>query len=156
MKKFILYLMLSCCCVCSLNAQVEKKDPFLEHERYFEDEITKEDAQNDNRFLKEFFKMLLMLGLLVGALLLITWIFKRTMSTRMDQMNVTSAIKILERRSLTPKSVVYLVEVYGRSIVFAESPSGITALADITSQEREKHPSFQEVLDRTEESSSSG
>src|SRR4051812_14460183 len=69
-----------------------------------------DDPMND-RFYTEFFKMLSVLGLIVLALLMVTWFLKRMLNTRIEQVNSNSLIKVIERRSLTPKTSVYMLEV---------------------------------------------
>lgn len=82
-----------------------------------------------NRFLSEFLSMLTTLGLLISLILLIAWFLKRMVNSRQEQVNTTSIIKIIERRSLSPKSVIYLLEVEGKSLVVAESQNGVTFLS---------------------------
>lgn len=92
-----------------------------------------EDDSNggNSRFLSELLNMVTSLGLIVAAMFGVAWILKRMMAQRMEQANVTSSIKILERRVLTPKSVVYLIEVEGKRILVGESHTGMTKLTDL-------------------------
>lgn len=92
-----------------------------------EEPLPPEIAQ-DSRFMAEFFYMMLMLGLLIGLVIFASYILRRLTSTRMEALNTTSSIKILERRSLSQRSQIYLVEVEERQFMIAENPSSITAL----------------------------
>lgn len=84
------------------------------------------DIAQDNRFLAEFFYMLLMLGMLIGVVLLASHLIKRMTSSRMESLNTTSSIKILERRPLSQRSQIYLVEIEDKKFVLAENPTAIT------------------------------
>ncbi len=96
--------------------------------------------QETHNFASEFTQMLSVLGMMIGALLLVAWVLKRIMNTRIQQINETSTIRILERRHLAPKSAIYLVEVEGKKIVIAESPAGIHPLTEL-----EKEPAHEMV-----------
>lgn len=49
------------------------------------------------------------------------WMFKRLSQSRVKQMNYMKSIKILEKRPISPKSVLYLIEISGKQILIAES-----------------------------------
>ena len=85
----------------------------------------KPEEKGMNRFMAEFANMMFMLGLIVAGLFLLTWLLKRFTNTRMQQLNTTSHIKIIERRSLSPKSTIFLLEINGQGIVIAESTAGV-------------------------------
>lgn len=117
------------------------------------EEFIKEPDPDTNRFLSEFVSMMATLGLLIGLILIVAWFLKRMVNTRQEQANTTSIIKVIERRSLSPKSAVYLLEVEGKSLLIAESPNGITRLADYDTPEDEeaKLPSaFGKLLENKE------
>lgn len=86
------------------------------------------DAPTDSRFLGEFFYMLLMLGLLIGVVFLAGYVLRRLTSTRIEALNTTSRVKIMERRSLSQRSMVHIVEIDDKEYLIAESPGGITAV----------------------------
>ena len=86
------------------------------------------DVTQDSRFLAEFFYMLLMLGLLIGLLFFGTYFLRRLTSTRMEALNTTSTIKILERRTLSQRSILYLVEIEEKQFMVVENPSALAAL----------------------------
>jgi flagellar biogenesis protein FliO len=87
---------------------------------------------DDDQFYSQFLSMLSTLGIVVAVILFITWVLKQLLSTRIQQMNSSSAIKILERRSLTPKTAIYLLDVYGKGIAIAESQNGVTRLSEFS------------------------
>ena len=99
------------------------QDPF--------EEIKKESKEQDqDKFFYEFLNMLATLGLLVAALLGASWFVKRMMNTRVQQMNSSSLIKVTERRSLSPKTVIYLLEIQGKTLVVGETPAGLSKLGE--------------------------
>jgi flagellar biogenesis protein FliO len=66
-----------------------------------------------------------------------------------------NGIKIIERKALTPKSFLYLVDIYGKVIVIAESPQGIHLITEfpegtdiyaMLSEEEKTQSSFKQVL----------
>jgi flagellar biosynthetic protein FliO len=126
----------------------EKNKPDV-NEPLFPIDTTKIDKQND-RFMSELINMVTTLGLIIAALLLVAWFLKKFMNTRIEQMNVSSVIKIVERRTLSPKSSLYLVEVKDNSYLIAESQNGVNSVIELHSAltpENSKPPSgFRELL----------
>lgn len=96
-----------------------------------------------DQFYGEFFKMIFMLGLVIAFLLLVMWFLKRMMSARIEQLNLTSFIKIVERRVLTPKTTLYVIEVFDRRFLVAESHSGSASVTELVSKK-----SFDDVLEK--------
>lgn len=101
------------------------KDPFdafpLEHD-------TATDVVQDNRFLGEFFYMLLMLGMLIGVVLAAGYFLRRLTASRIEALNTSSRIKIQEVRSLSQRSQVYIVEVDEQEYLVAENHAAISLL----------------------------
>lgn len=81
-----------------------------------------------SRFFYEFLKMLGILGVMVAILLGFSWYMRRYTGARYEKANDESLIKIIDRRPLSQKSVVYLLEVEGKSLVVGESPQGLVKL----------------------------
>lgn len=90
----------------------------------------KTQLEQDNQFYHEFFKMLAMLSLVIMLLFLIMWGAKKFMNTRLEQMNSDSLVHIVEKRYLTPKTVLYVLEVLDKRVVIAESQNGITLITE--------------------------
>jgi flagellar protein FliO/FliZ len=137
----------------SIN-QISKPTTQSEAASHRIDELNRTEESGMGRFLTEMFHMLFTLGLIIGAMLIGAWVLKKFLNTRVRQMNMTSAIKILERRTLTPKSAIYLIDVCGKGIVIAESPSGIERLTEIdlppeveeNSKEEKGNSTFGQIL----------
>ena len=90
-----------------------------------------EDSLQYN-FWNEFGKMSVILGLILISFFVLAWFLKRIMGKRSLWMNESSQIKIIERRPLSPKSALYLIEVEGKKVLIGESPCGIQQLSDVT------------------------
>ena len=74
--------------------------------------------------------MMATLGLIIGLILLVAWFLKRFVNSRMEQMNESSQVQIIERRTLSPKAMLYIIEIDNRRIILAESMQGVTRIAD--------------------------
>lgn len=88
------------------------------------------DPTEGGRFFEEFMNMVSSLGIILVGLLLLLWFLRWFNQSRLTEMNTTSTIKILERRPISQKTVVYLIEVEGTGIAFAEGHNGVTKLAE--------------------------
>lgn len=75
-----------------------------------------------------FFKMLMMLLALLAIVLLTVWIIKRWGYGRMGKFKDKQGIHVLERRVLSPKTVLYTIEIEGARILIAESQLEVRAL----------------------------
>lgn len=98
------------------------KDPFNLEEPPPQAPVT------DSNFIGEFFYMLLMLTLLITLVMFTSWFLKRMLNSRMEQMNASSTIKVLEKRSLSQKTHLYLIEHEGKSLLIAETPTHVVPL----------------------------
>lgn len=78
-----------------------------------------------------FMRMFLILFALLVLIFLTFWMIKRIMNVKMHQANMTKSIKILEKRALSPKSILYLIEVEGKKIVVSESNLEVRKIKDI-------------------------
>jgi flagellar biogenesis protein FliO len=67
--------------------------------------------------LKMFFS-LLVVALLLG---LTIWFLRRLMRYRFDKSGGIEAIKVLEKKMISPKTMLYFVEIEGKKILLAES-----------------------------------
>ena len=74
-------------------------------------------------------KMLLTLVALVVLFGVAYYLLKRVGKSRQKGMNHLKAIKILERRPISPKTTLYLVELAGKEILISESQLEVSELA---------------------------
>lgn len=112
-------------------------------------------TQDTSRFLTEFINMMATLGLIISLILIIAWFLKRMVNAKQEQANATSLIKVVERRSISPKTAIYFLEIEGKSLIISESQHGVTRLAEyesIAAEETKKIPSaFNQILDNDRE-----
>lgn len=113
-------------------------DPFYFSKESFEHEL----GHETDSFPAKFLNMLFILGLLIGFMILASWALKRMMKTRLTQLNTTSAIKVVETRSLSPRSTLYLLEIQGKTLLIAESPTTISLLPFSPSEEHLEEQSY--------------
>lgn len=106
------------------------------------EEITREALEKtsgtplttDDLFVQQFFYMLTILGLLIGAMLAASWVIKRISTNRVEKLNSESDVKILDERSLSPRTQLYVVEVEGKRHLIAESMGGNVTISPLTSE----------------------
>jgi flagellar biogenesis protein FliO len=135
MKRVFLYFLLS---ISLLSA--ETAVPALQNEQTqaqtqpeqipssFAEEL-KNGEEGDSRFFQEFLSMLFSVGIILGAIFVLMWVLRRMMNARMEQVNLKSSIKIIERRPLSPKTTIYILEIHGKAVTIADSHNGVALLS---------------------------
>jgi flagellar biogenesis protein FliO len=68
-----------------------------------------------------FLKMFLTLSALIGLLVLTAWFFKKIAQQRLEKTNQNSLLTVLEKRAISPKTMLYVVEMDNKKILFTES-----------------------------------
>jgi len=68
-----------------------------------------------------FLKMLLTLAALIVAMIAAVWVFRRMSLGRKMMGGHSRSIQVLERKPLSPKTMLYLIDVGGKQSVIAES-----------------------------------
>jgi len=126
--------------------QLTSIEDYPSNKRIMEEEIPlpeslrqshKQELPREDNFMKEFMKMLVTLGAIITVLLLISWMLKRFTNSRIQQINESSHIKILERRSITQKTSVYLLDIKGKQVAIVESHNGLLLLPEVKIDENE-------------------
>jgi len=136
MKNRFIFLFLMLFSLVSLIAHSAEETPIPPNPTEIHPQITPNDPPvapnitDQDLFFKEFLNMLTTLGLIIAALLFLSWFVKRMMNTRVQQLNTSSLIKIIERRSISPKAQLYLVEIHGKTLVLGESHLGLTKITE--------------------------
>jgi|GEM_PF-3416426 len=74
---------------------------------------------------------LLFVFLFAAFLLTATYLIRRLGRAKWNKESLSADIQILERRSLSPKSALYLVEVKGKQILIGETAENLSHLAEI-------------------------
>ncbi|MEM1283712.1 MAG: flagellar biosynthetic protein FliO [Chlamydiota bacterium] len=117
------------------DAKVEKPAP-----KYFHDVAEDKPMYDESSFLGELVNMFITLGFIIIILIALAWVMRRMQNSRIQYTNETSDIKLVDHRSLSAKSVVYLLHVHGRAIVVSDSQSGVMRLADFPIDEESEDP----------------
>jgi flagellar biogenesis protein FliO len=81
-----------------------------------------------------FGKMLLILFLLVAFVVIVVWLLRRITQGKF-RFGGSSTIQIIERRNLSPKTMLYLIEVRGKPILISESQLEVRPLTTDLPQE---------------------
>lgn len=95
---------------------------------FAEQEIVEATASYEFAFLK----MLATLGILLLLVFFSLWALRRFSQGRLRQSNQNKSIKVIERRSLSPKTVLYIVECSGKQLLIAESQLEIRKIDEVT------------------------
>ena len=90
-----------------------------------------EDSTTQN-YEKAFIKMIFILVVILAVVFLVFYLFKRFSGSRMAISNHSKSIKIIEKRAISPKSMLYLVEIGGQMILLAESQLEIRNVSDLS------------------------
>ncbi len=93
-------------------------------------EVPPEMVGYEGAFIKMF---LTLLALLVG-IFFAAWAIKRMAHGRFLQMNSSKNIKVIEKRALSSKTMLYVVEVDGKQVLLAESQLEIKRLLSLESE----------------------
>lgn len=88
-------------------------------------------------FTKELLHMLVTLLLVLGLIFVTIMFLKKFMASRGRHLNKTTAIKILEKRSLHQKASLYLVEVENKKILISDSTSGVSLICHLPYKDEE-------------------
>lgn len=86
----------------------------------------------------EIFKILLALVALIVAIFVMIWILKRMNQGQFSYGSSHKSIKILEKRPLSQKTMLYLIEVDGKQILIGESQLELKNLAQVNTISHEK------------------
>jgi flagellar biogenesis protein FliO len=82
-----------------------------------------------------FLKMFLVLIALIVGIFFTVWILKKLSQGRWAQGNQNRSIKIIEKRPLSPKTMLYIIDVDGQQSVIAESQLEVKHLMNIITEE---------------------
>lgn len=129
-KWFVFFLM--CCAACSLFAEstpaIEQSSPQLPSEEIpplpSSEQMTRE---YEGSFLR-------VLGSVIGLILLIVftfWVLKRLGKGNFGKLGSSKSIQIVERRPLSPKTILFLVQLGNKRILLSESQLEIRALSSV-------------------------
>lgn len=95
-------------------------------------EVIESPAEEQYKLKDKITSMLFSLGVIVVSIFVLTFIIKKLNRKRIDAANAGSAIKILERRAINPKTFLYVVEVHNKTLLIGESPDGLVTLGELS------------------------
>jgi len=90
--------------------------------------------QPDVSYQKLFFKTIFLISGGFATVFALIWFLRKFSNVRLENFNQSSHIKIIERRPLSQKSMLYLIQVGNQKIVITESQLEVKKIADIQSQ----------------------
>lgn len=134
---FLSFLFLSFSLIAEDSSPQEVKETILVNKDLNDNSLSKEYEPDDHETLTQnfesmFFKTIIALVVLVTALIVLTKVVKRMSGTRIRNVNGQKTIKVLEKRAISPKSALYLVEIAGKQIVIAESQLEVRAISEFS------------------------
>ena len=89
-------------------------------------------------------RMLLSLAACIVLLVISVWFLRRLMQSRFQRPSTSQSIQILEKRMISPKSALYLVEIEGKKVLVAESQLEVK-LKFLTEEKEASQPSESEL-----------
>jgi flagellar protein FliO/FliZ len=82
-----------------------------------------------------FIKMLLTLGGLLFLVFATLWALRKLSHGRIGNFGAQKRIKLLEKRPLSPKTMLYLVEIDGKQVFVSESQLEVRSLLNLSEME---------------------
>lgn len=89
------------------------------------------------RYESSIFRVFLSLFGLIALVGISFWLFRRLLRARSSSTN-SKSIEILERKPLSPKTMIYLVEVEGKKVLLAESHLDVKRLVHWSEEETQE------------------
>ena len=115
------------------------KQEQLEHFPPFNEKDKKEiSSQKIPSYEGTFAKTIVILIGLILLIFLTIWMFRRMSQGRIGGFQSGKSIRLLEKRPLSPKSMLYLVEINGKKILLAESQIELRSVLHFDSLSPEK------------------
>ncbi len=110
-------------------------------------EIVQNDLEDDSykelpnmEYKSSFIRMFFVLFALIALIFLSFYLFKRFVRMKMIGGNSNKNIQILEKRALSPKTLLYLIEVDGKKMVVSESHLDVRKINDLDHSRAEENP----------------
>lgn len=87
------------------------------------------------------FNILCSLLIVLAIFIAVAWMIRKLLHSRFERYNQVALIKILEKRALSPKSALYLIEIKDQLFLIGETSSaGIRPIGQIQSSEGTSFP----------------
>lgn len=94
-------------------------------------ELELAEKHGDTKFYEKFSQMLVTLAAVICFIFFFLWVLKRVLNVRVDKITQTGAIKVLEKKMLSPKTFVYILDFSGKIFAVTESINGVTLLGEV-------------------------
>lgn len=101
------------------------KDPA---EYYWKEEVKKE-ALEQNRLPVLVTKMILILGITICIALLVSFLAKKFFAGKLLSLNSNARIRVIERKAISPKASIVIVELDDEELFIAETQNSLTVLS---------------------------
>ena len=106
-------------------------------------EATQEEAEYNSPygsldpqdFKATFFKTLALIAMSLGVVIGLLWLVKQFSQRRFKSLNQQRYIKVIEKRPISPKTMLYVIEVANEQIVLSESQLETRILTQIKRSE---------------------
>lgn len=82
-------------------------------------------------FMHEFLQMIFTLIIVLALAIFTLMMLKKLMRSRANVINENSAIRVLEKRNLSSKASLYLVDILGKGVVISETSQGIDLITEL-------------------------
>lgn len=139
------YFLSFCLCLLSFYCFGANKDPStinpsapIEHTL---DNLSESDHQFPS-YKQSLVRMGLALAGLLAVLVVTIWLYKKLTGGKFSGIHASKRIRIIERRPISAKSILYLIECDGKKILVAESQFEMRTLAKIDEPNPEEYPSL--------------
>lgn len=116
----------------------QKETPLPQNEDEEKPQMPSEMHKATESYETAFIKTIVVLVGLLVLVILTVWMFKKISHGRIRGLNYMKSVKILEKRPLSPKSMLYLVEVSGKQVLIAESQLEVRNVATVDWLEGDK------------------
>jgi len=128
MKRFLIFLLAATSYLVASETDLVKDTPTKQVEEQKvtpKHEDTEESAkpidEMHDSYQKAFVKTSIVLVIILILVFVCFWLYKRLMRTRIRSANHMRNIKVIERRPISPKTILYLLEVGKEQVLIAES-----------------------------------
>jgi len=128
------FFLISLLCLSSAVSAQESSEPSEKEVQQEEQEIDKEfwlseDDQEERAQPADvrqlFYKTIVLVVFLSGAVLAGGWLLKRTTGNKFNSFNTEGAIQLIERKYISPKTSVWFVKINEKPIVIVEGVHGV-------------------------------
>lgn len=117
--------------------------------------IAENAPYDENSFWGELVNMLVTLGCILALLVGLMWIMRRMQNSRIKLANEAGIIKVIDQRALSPKTIVYILNINQTAYIVAEGQSGAVKLGECPASEITNAPTstsgpigFNAIFDR--------